>query len=83
MVLQYSYRIPLAKRMKNRIPQGHMIPQYRTLKSKLPKYCLKNMFGTFLDRLEEVEVMVVRNHHNQVILSPESERDTNPCFYHS
>ena len=27
--------------MKNRIPQGWMIPQYRTLKSKLPKYRLK------------------------------------------
>ena len=37
----FFYRIPLTKRMKNRIPQGWMIPQYRTLKSKLPKYCLK------------------------------------------
>ena len=26
---------------ENRIPQGWMIPQYRTLKSKLPKYRLK------------------------------------------
>ena len=37
----FFYRIPLARRMKNRIPQGWMIPQYRTLKSKLPKYRLK------------------------------------------
>ena len=37
----FFYRIPLARRMKNRIPQGWMIPQYRTLTSKLPKYCLK------------------------------------------
>ena len=59
-----------------------MIPQYRTLKSKLPKYRLKNMFGAFLDRLEEVKVLVVRNHHNQVILSSVSERDTNPCLCH-
>ena len=34
----FFYRIPLGRRMKNRIPQGWMIPQYRTLKSKLPKY---------------------------------------------
>ena len=33
--------MPLARRMKNRMPQGWMIPQYRTLKSKLPKYRLK------------------------------------------
>ena len=37
----FFYRIPLARRMKNRIPHGWMIPQYRTLKSKLPKYRLK------------------------------------------
>ena len=37
----FVYRIPLAIRMKNRIPQDWMIPQYRTLKSKLPKYRLK------------------------------------------
>ena len=37
----FFYRILLARRMKNRIPQGWMIPQYRTLKSKLPKYRLK------------------------------------------
>ena len=37
----FFYRIPLGRRMKNRIPQGWMIPQYRTLKSKLPKYRLK------------------------------------------
>ena len=37
----FFYRIPLAKRMKNRIPQGKMIPQYRTLKSKLPNYRLE------------------------------------------
>ena len=37
----FFYRIPLARRMKNRIPQGWMIPQYRTLKSKLSKYRLK------------------------------------------
>ena len=35
------YWIPLAWRMKNRIPHGWMIPQYRTLKSKFPKYRLK------------------------------------------
>ena len=29
--------IPLAKRMKNRLPQGSMIPQYRTLKNLLEK----------------------------------------------
>ena len=34
----FFYRILLARRMKNRIPQGWMIPQYRPLKSKLPKY---------------------------------------------
>ena len=27
-----------ARRMKDRIPQGWIIPQYRPLKSKLPKY---------------------------------------------
>ena len=27
--------------MKNHMPQGWTIPQYRTLKSKLPKYRLK------------------------------------------
>ena len=27
--------------MKNRIPQSYMIPQYRTLKLKLPKYRVK------------------------------------------
>ena len=37
----FFYRIPLARRTKNRIPQCWMIPQYRTLKSKLPKYRLK------------------------------------------
>ena len=37
----FFYQIPLARRMKNRIPHGWMIPQYRTLKSKLPKYRLK------------------------------------------
>ena len=37
----FFYRVPLARRMKNHIPQGWMIPQYRTLKSKLPKYRLK------------------------------------------
>ena len=37
----FFYRIPLARRMKNRIPQGWMIPQYHTLKSKLSKYRLK------------------------------------------
>ena len=37
----FFYRIPLARRMKNHIPQGWMIPQYRTFKSKLPKYRLK------------------------------------------
>ena len=37
----FFYRIPLARRMKDRIPQGWMIPQYRPLKSKLPKYRLK------------------------------------------
>ena len=34
-----EYRYP--KRMKNRIPQGKMIPQYRKLKLKSPKYRLK------------------------------------------
>ena len=73
--------MPLAKRMKNCIPKSQVILlQYHTLKSKLSKYRLKNIFGTFLYRLEEVEVLVVHNHHNQVILSPESERDTNPYF---
>ena len=43
---------------------GQMIPQYLTLKSKLPKYRLKNMCGPFLDRLDEVVVLVVHNHHN-------------------
>ena len=42
----FFYRIPLARRMKNRIPQGWMIPQYRTLKSKLPKYRLKKKLNT-------------------------------------
>ena len=43
----FFYRIPLARRMKNRIPHGWMIPQYRTLKSKLPKYRLKKaQYGT-------------------------------------
>ena len=37
----FFYRVPLARRMKNHIPQGWMIPQYWTLKSKLPKYRLK------------------------------------------
>ena len=37
----FFYRIPLARRMKNRIPHGWILPQYRTLKSKLPKYRLK------------------------------------------
>ena len=37
----FFYRVPLARRIKNHIPQGWMIPQYRTLKSKLPKYRLK------------------------------------------
>ena len=38
----FFYRIPLARRMKDRIPQGWMMPQYRPLKSKLPKlYRLK------------------------------------------
>ena len=72
--------MPLAKRMKNYIPKSQVtLLQYHTLKSKLSEYRLKNIFGTFLDRLEEVVVLVV---HNQVILSPESERDTNPYFYH-
>ena len=31
--------IPLAKRMKKRVPQGSMIPQYRTLKIPLEKKC--------------------------------------------
>ena len=31
--------IPSDKRMKNRIPQGYMIPQYYTVKLKLPTYC--------------------------------------------
>ena len=35
------YQIPLARRMKNSIPQGRMISQYCTLKSKFSKYCLK------------------------------------------
>ena len=34
----FFYGILLARRIKNRIPQGRMIPQYRPLKSKLPKY---------------------------------------------
>ena len=42
----FFYRIPLGRRMKNRIPQGWMIPQYRTLKSKLPKYRLKKKLNT-------------------------------------
>ena len=37
----FFYRIPLPRRMKNRIPQGWMIQQCRTLKSKLPRYRLK------------------------------------------
>ena len=37
----FFYRIPLPRRMKNRIPQGWMIQQYRTLKSKFPRYRLK------------------------------------------
>ena len=35
------WRIVLARRMKNCIPQGWIIPQHRTLKSKLPQYSLK------------------------------------------
>ena len=34
---RFFYRIPLPGRMKNHIPQGWMILQYRTLKSKLPR----------------------------------------------
>ena len=34
-------QIPSAKMMKYHIPQGLMVPQYRTLKSKLPKYHMK------------------------------------------
>ena len=37
----FFYRVSLARRMKNHIPQGWMIPQYWTLKSKLPKHSLK------------------------------------------
>ena len=37
----FFYRLPLARRVQNRILQGWMIPQYRTLKSKLLKYFLK------------------------------------------
>ena len=37
----FFYRLPLARRVQNRILQGWMIPQYCTLKSKLLKYCLK------------------------------------------
>ena len=32
------------------------------------KYRVKNIPGTFLDRLEEVVVLVVHSHHNQEIL---------------
>ena len=42
----FFYRIPLTRRMKNSILQGWMIPQYRTLKSKLPKYRLKKKLNT-------------------------------------
>ena len=38
--------------------------------------------GPFLDRLDVVVVLLVHNHYNQVILSPQSERDTNPCLCH-
>ena len=39
-----------ARRMKNRIPHGWMIPQYRTLKSKLPKYRLEKSWETSASR---------------------------------
>lgn len=35
--VKYLLPIPLAKRMKNRLPQGSMIPQYLTLKNLLEK----------------------------------------------
>ena len=31
----------VSQKDENRIRQGYMIPQYRTLKSKLPKYRMK------------------------------------------
>ena len=34
------------------------------IKIKVAKILLENMFGMFLDRLEEVVVLVVLNHHS-------------------
>ena len=53
------------------------------IKIKVTKLLLENtLCGPFLDRLDVVVVLLVHNHYNQVILSPESERHTNPCLCH-